>query len=88
MGIGLGVFGYRYYEENGGRLPFLEQMTGKRTDEMVDEAARKLRSVKQQGQQKVNEQIGETARTTVSAVAQEIAEAEQAKAREDTRKLS
>lgn len=88
VGIGLGAFGYRYYEENGGRLPIVEELTGKRTDELVGQATDKLRSVRQKGQETMNEQVSNVTKTTVAAVAEEIADAEQAKQREQTRGLS
>ena len=84
----LGVFGYRYYEANGGRLPILEQLTGKRTDELVNQAQDAARSMQQKGQEAVNDQIGNVTRQTVAAVATEIADAEKAKKREEARGMS
>jgi hypothetical protein len=84
-GIGLGVFGYRYYQENGNRLPILEQLSGRRTDELMDQANETLKTVKHKSQKAVNEQVGSATREAVAAVAEEIADAERAKRREQAR---
>jgi hypothetical protein len=88
-GMGLGVAGYRYYQQNGNRLPILDQLMGGRTDEIVDQASAGLHDLKKKGQAAVNEQVGGATRQAVAAVAEEIADAERAKHREDSRtKLS
>ncbi|HLG71420.1 MAG TPA: hypothetical protein VK009_13420 [Chloroflexota bacterium] len=80
-GVALGAFGYRYYEQNGGRLPILEQLMGGRTDEIADQAEQTLREAKRRTQRAVSETAGGVARETVAAVAEEIAEGEEAKRR-------
>jgi hypothetical protein len=85
VGAALGAAGYRYYEMNGGRLPIVEQLTGRRADDLVDEAAERARDLQRKGQDAVNEQVGNVTRSAVVAAAQEIAEAENAKAREQRR---
>lgn len=84
-GLALGAFGYRYYNANGGRLPFLEQLTGMGTDEMLDQAGDTMRQAQTSAKQAVNQTAGDVARTTVAAVAEEIADAEEAKRREQSR---
>ena len=46
LGVGalLGVLGYRYYQQNGGRLPIVEQIMGGRTDELTAQASEAMRS--------------------------------------------
>jgi hypothetical protein len=83
-GVVLGAYGYRYYEENGGRLPILEQIMGGRTDEVAAQAEQTVRTAKRRTQRAVNETAG-TARETVAAVTEEISDAEQAKRREESR---
>ena len=85
MGVGLGVAGYRYYLQNGNRLPMLEQLMGGRTDELMDQAAGTMRDLKQKSQAAVDDQVGTATRSAVAAVAEEIADAENAKRREDAR---
>ena len=80
-GMGLGAAGYRYYVQNGNRLPLLEQLLGGRTDELMDQANDSLRELKHKSQKAVNEQVGSATREAVAAVAEEIADAEHAKRR-------
>jgi histone H3/H4 len=80
-GVALGVFGYRYYEQNGGRLPMLEELMGGRTDEIAEQAQQAAHEAKRRTQRAVSETAGSVARETVSAVAEEIAEGEEAKRR-------
>jgi len=84
-GVALGTLGYRYYEQNGGRLPLLEQLMGGRTDEIAGQAARALRSAQRSTEHAVSESVSNVARDTVAAVAEEITEAERAKRREQAR---
>ena len=85
VGMGLGAAGYRYYERNGGRLPFVEQLLGGDTDQLVEQATSSLNDLKAKGQKAVNEQVGGATREAVAAVADEIADAERAKRREQAR---
>jgi len=78
-GAVLGAAAYRYYEQNGGRLPILEQFTGRTTDELADEAAATVKTAQRKGQEAVDEGIGHATRQAVTAVAEEIAEAERIK---------
>jgi hypothetical protein len=82
MGAGLGAAGYRYYEKNNGRLPVLEQLTGRRTDDLMDQAASAAGQLQRKGQEAVNQQVGNVTRQAVVAAAEEISEAEHAKQRQ------
>ncbi len=86
VGMALGVFGYRYYQDNGGRLPLLEQLLGGRTDDLARQAGETARAAQQRVQEAAGETAGTVAREAVTSVAEEIAEAEQAKRREAGRR--
>jgi hypothetical protein len=94
-GIALGAFGYRYYAQNGGRLPIVEQILGGRTDQLARQAAGMAQQVgdtakqaRQSAQEAATETAAKAAKQTVAAVAEEIADAEDAKRREELRASS
>lgn len=87
-GAALGAFGYRYYEQNGNRLPVLERLTGRRTEDLMDQAASAVKSAQGRAQEAVGENVAGVTRQTVAAVAEEIADAEKAKRREQARQAS
>ncbi|HEU0166970.1 MAG TPA: hypothetical protein VFS62_04275 [Chloroflexota bacterium] len=84
-GLALGAFGYRYYTANGGRFPFLEQWTGMTTDEMLDQAGGMMDQAGETAQKTISDTTANVAKQTVAAVAEEIADAESAKRREQSR---
>jgi hypothetical protein len=67
MGIVLGAFGYRYWEENGGRLPILEQMTGRSTEELMGQATSTMEAAKRKATKATNEAVGAASRQTAMA---------------------
>lgn len=85
VGAALGVLGYRYYEDNDGRLPIVEQLLGGRTDELARRAGDMAQQAQRGAERAVSETTSNVARETVAAVAEEIADAEEAKRREQAR---
>jgi phosphopantothenate synthetase len=84
-GVGLGVFGYRYYQRNGGRLPILDDLLGGRTDEIAHKARQTAKAAQRNTEQAVSDTVSNVAGQTVTAVAEDVVEAEEAKKREDSR---
>ena len=84
-GLALGAFGYRYYNANGRRFPFVEQWTGMTTGEMLDQASGMMNQAGETAQKTISDTTANVAKQTVAAVAEEIADAESAKRREHSR---